>query len=188
MRLEEVEKVVTFFAESFFEALFDLFQGVIEVSVDESIGPAPDDGEEEAVAALTSEGDAVLGKIESFTKFAISSFELAYEQADIVADLFRVCVPGRIVTGKANERVGMVAHQKDFFYLVALGALEDDVVVSLAGEEGFHSPSKSIYGADAPKVAGGLHLLGNGAADCVAEHWFQVGMESGLWIVVCLLE
>ena len=69
--LEDVNKMMSFFAESLLKALLDLFEGVVEVCPNKCICSTTDDSNEETVTALADEGAAAFWKIKAFLEVAV---------------------------------------------------------------------------------------------------------------------
>jgi len=64
-----------------------------------------------------------------------------------------------------------------------MGALEDDVVIGAAGEEGPKTPGNAVKNADFPEVVNGLHLLGKSPANGGPEHGFEIHVKARLGCV-----
>lgn len=181
--LENVDEMVALFSEAFFETLFHLLEGVVQIGANERVGSSSDDCDQEAIAALACKGDTTFGKIKGVADFSVGSFELIHEASDVVANLLGIGVTRWLVAGVADEGKGIVTHEEDFLDLVTMGAFEDDVVVSLARKECFHPPRESVSSADGTKVVSGLHLLRDGTTNGAAEHGLEISVESGFWRV-----
>ena len=81
-----------------------------------------------------------------------------------------------------------MAEKVDFFNTIAMGAIEDDIIVGAAGEESFHSPSATVDETDLTEMMDGLHLFSDGASDCGAKHRLKIHVEACFWCVESFFE
>ncbi len=178
--LEDLEEGFAAAVEAVAEAFLGLAEDVVEVGADEGVVGAAEDGEEDAVFAGAGEEGALLGKFVSGFDLVLLAAEFADEHAEGGLDPPGGGVPGGVVAGVGDEALVALADEVDLLDLEAAGAVEDDLVIAAAGEEGAEAPGEAIDGADFAELPGGVHLFGESPADGAAKHWLQISVDAGL--------
>ena len=128
-RLENAEEGVRFGPQACAKALFRLPENVIEIGTDQSVGATAEDDDQVAELAFPDECEAVLGQIEGGFHAAVRGLEFGIEIADPLLDPPRGNMAAGIVMSIRNEAPVLPTEQVGFFHLVAMSALEDDVVI-----------------------------------------------------------
>jgi hypothetical protein len=172
-RLEGAQEGGAGLLEFLAEAVFDAFEGELNVGEEQVVELAADDGDEDDMFALAADGVALVGQLEGVAEGAVFVAQLHGQAVDGVGHAFGGAVAGGITTGVGDEGESGGIHEEDFLDLEAVGSFKHDVLVGAAGEERLEVPDKAVHGAGALEWAGSGGILGEGAADGGAEHGFE---------------